>query len=379
MLLRAVGDIGPERADPDTLFDRVRDHLRGADITFGQLEVTLTERGTPVPQVRHTARSAPAAAHALRRAGFDVISWAGNHCLDWGSDGFLDTIDALESAGLTPLGVGVDIAAARRPRIVERDGVRVAFLALCSILPADYWATERRPGCAPMRAHTVYQPLEPDQPGTGCRILTFPDGADLAALLAGIREARAQADAVVVSLHWGIHFVPAVLADYQRAVAHAAIDAGADLILGHHAHILKPIEVHRGRAIFYSLGNFAMDLPMTSEHAQRPTFRMLQSLHPGWEVDLASSYNFPPDSRRTVVAEAEITAAGVGRVGLRPALIGVHNGTDSVPALLDAADPRHGEVVDYLREIGADQGIDTEFGTGSAADGDLVVLPATAS
>jgi poly-gamma-glutamate capsule biosynthesis protein CapA/YwtB (metallophosphatase superfamily) len=370
VVLRAVGDVGPERPDPDTLFDRVRAHLHEADLAFCQLEVALTDRGTPVPQVRHTARSAPATAHALRRGGFDLVSWAGNHCLDWGSVGFLDTIDALEAADLTPLGVGAEITAARRPRVVETGGVRVAFLALSSILPADYWATERRPGCAPMRAHTVYQPLEPDQPGTGCRIHTFPDGADLAALLADVRAAKQVADVVVLSLHWGIHFVPAVLADYQRTVAHAAIDAGADLVLGHHAHILKPIEVHRGRAIFYSLGNFAIDLPMTEEHANRPTFRMLQSLHPGWEVDLTSTYNFPPDSRRTVVAQAEITASGVARVGFRPAYIG----TDSVPELLGADDPRHAEVLDYLRDITADQGISTAF----EADGDLVVLPEVA-
>jgi poly-gamma-glutamate capsule biosynthesis protein CapA/YwtB (metallophosphatase superfamily) len=367
VVLRAVGDVGPERPDPDTLFARTRTHLQEADLAFCQLEMTLTERGYPVPQVRHTARSSPDTAHVLRRVGFDVVSWAGNHCLDWGSEGFLDTISALETAGLTPLGVGRDIAEARRPRIVEIGGVRVAFLALCSILPEGYWATDRRPGCAPMRAHTVYEPLEPDQPGTGCRILTFPDSADLSALLADIRHAREHADAVVVSLHWGIHFVPAVLADYQRTVAHAAIDAGADLILGHHAHILKPIEVYRGRAVFYSLGNFAMDLPMTPEHASRPTFKMLQSLHPGWEVDFDSTYNFPPDSRRTVVAQAEISASGVLRVGFRPAYIG----RDSVPEVLAADDPRHPEIVDYLQDITKDQGIDTVF----RRDGDLVVLP----
>jgi hypothetical protein len=82
---------------------------------------------------------------------------------------------------------------------------------------------------------------------------------DLAALCADVAQARREADLVIVSLHWGIHFVPAVIADYQREVAHAAIDAGAELILGHHAHILKGVELYRGKAIFYSLGNLLFD------------------------------------------------------------------------------------------------------------------------
>jgi poly-gamma-glutamate synthesis protein (capsule biosynthesis protein) len=365
--LYAVGDVGPERADPDTLFTGVRDTLRGGDLAFCQLEMNLTDRGTRLPQVRHTARTAPATAGALRRAGFDVVSWAGNHCMDWGPDGFFDTIDALSGERITVLGVGADIAEARRPRIVERDGVRVAFLAYCSILPADYWATERRPGCAPMRAHTVYEPTEPDQPGTPCRIITYPHREDLAALTGDVARARELADVVVVSLHWGIHFVPATLADYQRDVAHAAVDAGADLILGHHAHILKGVEVYRGKVIFYSLGNFAMDLPLTPEHAASEGFRRLLRLHPGWEPDLSSTYNFPPDSRRTIVVRCRLSSDGVAEVGFLPAYID----RSSRPEILAPEDPRFGEVTGYLRDVGRDQGLTTTF----ERVGDAVVIP----
>ncbi len=212
----------------------------------------------------------------MRDAGFSVVSWAGNHCLDWGPDGFNDTIDNLRRAGLRVVGAGAQLAAARAPVIVEQSGVRTAFLAYCSILPAHYWADERRPGCAPMRAFTVYEPIEPDQPGTPARIHTYAHREDLAALCADVEAARAQADVVIVSLHWGIHFVPAVIADYQTEVGHAAIDAGADLILGHHAHILKGIEVYRNKAIFYSLGNFAMDLRMDPAHAASRSFKEIQ-------------------------------------------------------------------------------------------------------
>ncbi|TYB57399.1 CapA family protein [Nonomuraea sp. PA05] len=366
LTLYAVGDVGPERPDPDTLFTRTGPTLSGGDLAFCQLEMNLTDRGSRLPQVRHTARAAPATAGSLRRAGFDVVSWAGNHCMDWGADGFFDTIDALTGQDITVLGVGQDIAAAREPRVVERAGTKIAFLAYCSILPADYWATERRPGCAPMRAHTVYEPTEPDQPGTPCRILTYPHRDDLAALVEDVGRARERADVVIVSLHWGIHFVPAVLADYQRDVAHAAIDAGADLILGHHAHILKGVEVHRGKAIFYSLGNFAMDLPMTAEHAASKGFRELLRLHPGWEPDLGSTYNFPHDSRKTVAVRCRISRDGIGEVAILPAYID----RSSRPEFLEPDDARFAEVAAYLREVGEDQGLTTRFDP----DGDALIV-----
>ncbi|OZC53659.1 hypothetical protein CH267_15760 [Rhodococcus sp. 06-621-2] len=362
----AVGDIGAERENPAELFEHVSADISAADIAFCQLEIALTNRGTRVPHVRHTARSDPKTAAVLTDTGFDVVSWASNHCMDWGPDGFYDTIDALEENGATVIGVGKDLASARQARFVESNGVRTAFLSYCSILPEGYWATDRRPGCAPLRAHTVYEQIERDQPGTGCRIHSFPFPEDLEQMRSDVEVARANADAVVVSMHWGLHFVPAEIAQYQQTAGRAAIDAGADLIIGHHAHILKPIEMYRGKPIFYSLGNFAMDLPMTEEHSTRPSFLEIKSLHPGWEVDLSSSYNFPFDSRKTIAVVATISTGGVTRCGFRPAYIG----TDSVPEFLHAGDPRFGEVVDYIATICAEQDVAFDY----TVDGDTVIL-----
>ncbi|MBB4932892.1 poly-gamma-glutamate synthesis protein (capsule biosynthesis protein) [Lipingzhangella halophila] len=364
--LSAVGDVGPEREDVDSLFANVASEIRSADLAFMQLEMTLTTRGQRVPQVRHTSKADPRAASAFRRAGFDLVSWASNHALDWGFEGFRDTIEALEAAELTPLGVGEDVEKARRPRITEVDGVRVAVLACCSILPEAYWATENRPGVVPLRAFTVFEPLEPDQPGTPHRMRTFPHPGDLAALVTDIRAARELADVVVVSAHWGIHFTHAEIADYQRAVAHAAVDAGADLIIGHHAHILKGIEVYRGKAIFYSLGNFAIELPMDAEHAARPSFRHLLSLHPGWEPDIGGIYNFPPDSRKSMVLRCEMDRSGVHRVGFRP----VHIDRMAVPELLEPGDPRFAEVVEYVTRVSDEQGLPVRL----AVEGGLVTV-----
>jgi len=286
--------------------------------------------------------------------------------MDWGRDGFFDTIDNLEAAGLAVVGVGAGIAQARAPVIQTANGVRVAFLAYCSILPANYWAEADRPGCAPMRAWTIYEQIEPDQPGTPCRVHTHANRADVAAMVADIKAARAVADVVVMSIHWGIHFVPAVLADYQAEVAHAAIDAGVDLILGHHAHILKGIEVYRGKPIFYSMGNFAIDLRMTPEHAQGKGFREIQALSPGWVPDFDSLYNFPPDSRMTLVVSAQATTEGLVDIGFLPAFIN----RDAQPEILKADDVRFGQVVDYLRWATEAAGLNARF----QPRGDTVLL-----
>lgn len=357
LLLYAVGDVAPDRTDPRDCFALVRSELRRADIGFCQLEVNLTERGARLPQVRHTHRAKADVAPALRDAGFHVVSWAGNHCLDWGPDGFYDTLDNLRAAGLRVVGAGAHIAEARAPVLIEQGGTRVAFLAYCSILPANYWAETDRPGCAPMRAFTIYEPIEPDQPGTPARVHTYANREDLSALCADIAAARESADVVIVSLHWGIHFVPAVIADYQREVGRAAIDAGADLILGHHAHILKGVEMYRGKAIFYSLCNFAVDLRMDPAHASSRGFREIQGLHPDWIPDYDSLYNFPPESRMTMIASARLTPQGATRVGFLPAYVN----RNAQPEVLRATDPRFGDVLRYMQRVSEQQALPVRY------------------
>ncbi len=278
----AVGDLGPDRPEPRELFARVAPVLRAADVTFGQLELPITTRGERVPHIRHTSRSRPEAAPALREAGFDVLSMASNHVLDWGPEAMFDTMAALEDVGIQAVGVGADLAAAREPVVVETAGGTIGFLAYNSILPAGFWADERSPGCAPLRAFTHYEQIEPDQPGTPPRIRTFPHPEDLAGMVDDITRLRSRVDVVVVSAHWGIHFVPVELAEYQRTLAHAAVDAGAHLVLGHHPHILKGVEVYRDVPILYSLCNFAIDLPMTQEHIDSRSFQELRQLNPDW-------------------------------------------------------------------------------------------------
>lgn len=357
MRLVAVGDIAPDRKNPATIFDNVRDRLRTADLGFCQLEVNLTTRGARLPQARHTMRGRPEIADALMGAGLEVVSFAGNHTMDWGAEGMLDTLETLERAGVFHMGAGADIDAARKPVIVTRGGVTFGFLAVNSILPQNYWAEENKPGCAPMRAHTIYEQIEHDQPGTPARIHTFPHREDLAALVASITALRPQVDVLILSHHAGIHFVPAVVPEYQRDVARAAIDAGADMVLGSHAHILKGMEFYRGKPIVHSLANFALDLKMTPEHAASRGFREIQKLSPGWEPDFESNYNFPPDSAMSMIVEARFEGAGLVDLALLPVWIG----RDANPVLLDRDDERFAQILNYLRNMTDEAGFDTEY------------------
>lgn len=355
--LVAVGDVAPDRDDPRECFARTRGLLSSADFAFCQLETSLATKGVRLPQARHAVLTKPSVAPAMREAGFTAVSFAGNHSLDWGNEAFFETISNLKSAGMDVIGAGANIIEARRPVIQQANGVRVAFLAYSTILPQAYWAEANRPGVAPMRAHTVYEAIEHDQPGTPARIHTYPHRYDLAAMCADIRAAKQQADVVVVSHHWGIHFIPYVLADYQPDVAYAAIDAGADMIFGHHAHILKAIEVYKGKPIFYSLCNFATDLRMDEAHANSKGFREIQKLAPRWEPDFDSLYNFPEDARMSIAVKARLSAKGVTEVSVVPLWID----RDAIPTPLASSDPRFRQVLDYLGECCRETGRDTRF------------------
>lgn len=356
--LYGVGDIAPYRENPHTIFDKVRSAIHEADISICQLEINITNRGTPLPQARLAMRANRETAKAIKDAGFTIVSFASNHCLDWGNEGLLDTIEALKEQGLYVIGVGANIQEARKPAIVERNGIKLAFLSYNSILPQGYWAEGDRPGCAPLRAFTFYEQIEHDQPGTPCRIHTFANKTDLNAMLDDIQKAKQVADHVVLSLHWGIHFIPAVIADYQKEIGYIAINNGVSLILGHHAHILKGIDVYCDKVIFYSLCNFAIDLAPTKEMLERPRHKEIEVLNPDWQPDPEyPTYYMPRDSRKTVVAKAVFSKNKVEQVSFLPTYIN----KQSQPEILTSKDERFKEVIKYIEEISKNQNLNVKL------------------
>src|SRR5271156_6287937 len=258
VVLLGCGDVGPIHEPMERYSELVRATLAGADIRFAQVERTYSERGALRPDSGGGhGRLPPKMASVLTDCGFNVASVAGNHAMDWGAEALLDTIELLRGMGIQTIGGGRNLAEARQPAIIECKGLRIAMLAYCSVLHEGYAAGPDTPGVAPMRAYARYEAVD-YQPGVPPRVITTPDEQDLADLVADVRAARDRVDAVVLSLHWGVHFVPRLIADYQKIVAQAAFAAGADLILGHHAHVPKAIEVCGGKTCFYSLSNFIM-------------------------------------------------------------------------------------------------------------------------
>lgn len=237
MLGRSVGE-GVRRYGPLYPFEHVTDVLTGADVAFVNLESPLSEGGAPAPK-DFVFRGPPEAAQGLAQAGIDIVSLANNHALDYGLPGLEETRAALEAAGVAYVGAGDNEAAARSPLIIERNGLRLAFLAYVNT-PRDS-----------VSGFDVFETAATaDGPGMAW--------ATPEAVAADVAAAARQADVVIVSLHTGFEYQEPPN-DLQVALAHAAIDAGARLVLGHHPHVLQGIERYGDGLIIYSLGNFVFD------------------------------------------------------------------------------------------------------------------------
>ena len=363
----AAGDVCVNRDDPDSIFAYVASTIKSSDIAFCQLETNYSEKGSPLPQARVPARAHPRNASSIKNAGFNVVSFASNHTMDCGSEAFLDTIEVMKKLGINLIGVGKNIEDARRPQFLDCKGTKFAFLSYNSILPIGYWAEVNRPGCAPLRGFTFYEQVEHDQPGTPARIHSFAHAGDKVAMIADIKKAKAQSDLLMVSMHWGIHFVEAEIAEYQKELGYAAIDAGADIILGHHAHILKAIEFYRGKPIIYSLSNFAFDQPLPPEFLKSHRWKELMSLNPSWTIDPRyKAYPFPADSRMTMACKITISNKQIKRLSFLPAMIN----EDSQPRFLIQKDKEFQEILNYMVKVTKAEEMDTQY----TVEGDEVVV-----
>lgn len=379
-ILIAAGDVVPDLYGDADQFALVRPLLQRGDITFGQLEAILSSKGTwqggetvlDEPSRRRRDRDLPPrrfqpheAGPLLADAGFNVMSFASNHAMRQSTEGMLDTLEVLGSNGIAAIGAGRDIGEATRPAIVEHDGTTVGFLAYCSVVPRGHWATPSRPGVAPVRASTAYEQYD-WQPGTPPHVRSWADPEDLSGMVGDIQALRPKVDVLVVSHHWGVHFVPALIAEYQYEVGHAAIDAGADLIIGHHPHVLKGVEVYKGKAIFYSLGNLKMRIPARM-FPRDLGGRYATILNHRFEIDPDhTEFAFPKDAVKSMLVKCVISNRTIERVSFLP--VWIRN--DSNPEPLAAADPRSGEVLDYIEWLCREEKLETEF----VRDGDEITV-----
>jgi poly-gamma-glutamate capsule biosynthesis protein CapA/YwtB (metallophosphatase superfamily) len=204
-------------------------YLKDADIAFANLEGPVATGGYKAGS-RFSFRMDPAGLVAMRTAGFDVVSFANNHVGDYARAAFTETFEHLRENNILVAGAGMNRTEATTPAIIEVRGMKIGFLAATDVGPNWLQATDTTPG-----------------------ILIASDPK----LSAVIAAAKQQVDVLVVSFHWGNEYSPANA--HQEKLAHAAIDAGADIIVGHHPHVMEKVEIYKNKPIFYSLGNFIFD------------------------------------------------------------------------------------------------------------------------
>ena len=249
--------------DPRVPFARVADALRAADVVFSNLECCLV--GTPAGHsVSHEGFFADrkVGGEALRLAGIHAVGIANN--VHYGDANIKGSIARLDELGILHAGAGADLAAARAPVVLQRGGVRFGFLQRSSVYwPTNHEARKDAAGIAVIRGHTAYHvPMfktrpdvpPPNRPGIPPDIVTWADAAYLAWFKEDIAALRPRVDVLVASCHWGLG---KDVLQYMTEIAHAAIDAGADIVVGHGPHYSLPVEVYRGRPIFYGLGSFS--------------------------------------------------------------------------------------------------------------------------
>ncbi len=250
-------------------FLAVRRELGRSASVVANLEVPLSDRGHPVPKTINL-RAHPSVVDDVRALGVHAVTLANNHLMDYGSEALLDTIAACEQAGIVHCGGGPDLEAASAPAWLTVGEHRIVLLSVSCTIPIESDAGPARPGIAPLRVRFAFEAdvnLLAEQPGTMPWVHSWAEPSDQERLCQAIASCRAEgADAVVVGIHWGVPSYwlspyQGLLAQYQRPLAHALIDAGAHAVCGHHAHQLHPIEVYRGKPILYSLGNFAFESP----------------------------------------------------------------------------------------------------------------------
>jgi poly-gamma-glutamate capsule biosynthesis protein CapA/YwtB (metallophosphatase superfamily) len=255
LVISAVGDIMLDASSRPVMdgmgydypYAQVRQFFSGSQIVFGNLEGPLTDRGTPEQDKKFVFHSPPAkVSAALKSAGFNVVSLANNHTLDYGAEGLAQTVETLDAIGIQHAGAGADLMAARKPALLTINGQRIAILAYSLTLPENYYAGTKRAGTAFAHEDEVHD---------------------------DIVAARKQADIVLVSFHWGQEG-KTVLREYQTRIGHLAIDSGASAVIGHHPHILQGIERYKGGIILYSMGNFTFG--SYSGHSTRSAIAQLR-------------------------------------------------------------------------------------------------------
>ncbi len=364
----AVGDVFVEREQPASMFTAVAPLFEGGDIKFGNCEGAYTRTPARPPSAAHMVVSGPANITGLSEVGFDVMACANNHFVDGGHSAMLETLDRLKALGIATVGAGADLSGAHRPARLERNGVAVEVLAYTCVHPAGYEARMGVPGLATLRVLTHYwaDPLFWN-PGMQPEIATFATQSALETLRTDVGAARSRADVVMVSFHWGDSSRPVKLQDYEMQLGRAAVDAGADVVLGHHHHCLRGVELYLGKPILYGLGSFAFDLRDIEKRFSQDALRKMRERNGDYAFGLREGYpSFPfhPEYRQTVLARIVLVPKQEPEVTLVPCMVRPAGHPEPLPrGSAEAA-----RWAEYMSKITVAEGFTTQYEPSSVAN-----------
>lgn len=321
-----VGDLILDEPGPIApYFDGSRSVLREQDVLIGHVETPHTRRSLPSCVDIQAPPSNPNHLEPLVDVGFDVATLAGNHLYDCGPYGVIDTVEKLKTLGIQPVGGGCNIYEAKKPAIVEKEGRRIGVLSYNATGPKLGWAMSQKPGANYISVETSYVAAR-DMPGCPAKVYTFIWPENLKRMQEEVAALRKETDIVVVCFHKGNGGDHPRLDSYEQPLCYAAIDAGADIIFAHHHHVLKGVELYKGKPIYHGLGNFVcVTYAMTAGYNDTPEMvaYLKQRAREGrgdghYEVDF---YPWSEVSRYTMIAKVLVDETGVVESGFIPCYI----------------------------------------------------------
>ena len=330
----SVGDLILDVEGVETYFDESREILKSGDVVIGQVEIPYTARPQWSAYDNHAAPATdPGRLEAMKDAGFNVGTCAGNHSFDQGSGGVMDTVDKLHALGIATAGEGANEKEAYAPAILERKGLKFACFSYTAVGPKTVQATPAKAGAAFIYVATAYD-NDTNEPGAlPTHIYTSVSPAAMQRMRDSFRRAREEGATVLASFHMGrMHSTE--LQQYQIEIAHAAVDAGAEMVFAHHPHTLLGIEMYKEKPIFYSIGHFIF---ATDAFAQQGTVLAAQRafLPNHWQgvnteslikprepiTDTIPYYVGDQASRNTLIAKGVFDENGLVRASFIPCFI----------------------------------------------------------
>ncbi|MEU7749869.1 CapA family protein [Nonomuraea sp. NPDC049158] len=272
-LITATGDIvltkSLDEVPADPRFAALQGVLNASPCVLSSIELPFSNEGHPSDRILNF-RARPELVGELAAFNLRVATLANNHSSDYGWSALGDTVRRLRSAGVTPIGAGENLKLAQQPAVIEIGGRTIGILAWSCLLPLGMAAGPAKPGISPIHVETewvVNGEFQLEEPGVPPVIRTRVRDEDLSRVLGCVDRLRASVDFLVVTVHWGFGFGSA-RAEYQRVLGHLFVDAGADVVLGHHVHAPQGVESYRGKVIVYSPGNFVAQQPRDNISAE---------------------------------------------------------------------------------------------------------------